>query len=64
MLWFIIYRLYYVEIGSFYDHFFEVFLINVCLILSNAFSASIAVIIQLLSFNLYLYYDYSEFFFK
>ena len=53
----IIYGLYYVEVGSFYAHFLKCFLIiNGGWILSKAFSASIEMIIWLLSFNLLIWY--------
>ena len=51
----ILYGLYYVEIGSFYAHFFKSFIINGCCILSKAFSASIEIIIWFSSFSLLLW---------
>ena len=51
----IIYGLYYVEVGSFYAHFWRVLIINGCWILSKAFSASIEITIQFLSFNLLIW---------
>ena len=46
-----------VEVGSFCAHFFwRVLIINGCWILSKAFSASIGVVIWLLSFNLLIWY--------
>ena len=51
----IIYGPYYVEVGSFYAHFQRVLIINRCWILSKAFSASIEIIIWLLSFNLLIW---------
>ena len=46
------YGLYYVEVGSLYAHFLESFYYKWMLNLSNAFSASIEMIIQYLSFIL------------
>ena len=48
----IIYGLYYVEVVSFYVIFWSNFIINQCWIFSKAFSASIELIMQFLSFNL------------
>ena len=42
---FIIYGLYYAEVGSFYAYFWRVFIINVCWIFLKDFSASIEIII-------------------
>ena len=47
--------LYYVEVGSFYAHFFEVLIINGCWILSKVFPASLEIIIWFLSFNLLIW---------
>ena len=55
----IIYGLYYVEVGFFYAYFWRVFIINVCWKLSDlskSFSASIEMIIWLLSFNLLIWF--------
>ena len=51
------YGLYYVEIHPFYTHFWDLFflIINRCWILSNAFFASIEMIIQILSFILLMW---------
>ena len=51
----IICGLYYVEVYSFYAHFFGVLIINRCWIFSKAFSASIEIIIWFLSLNLLLW---------
>ena len=52
---FIIYGLYYVELGSFYAHLLKSLIINGCWILSKHFSASIEINIWFLSFNLSIY---------
>ena len=52
---FFIYGFYYIEVGSFYIHFLKHFTINECWILLKAFSASIEIIIFLLSFNLLIW---------
>ena len=48
---FTIYDLHYVEVVSFYVHFWGVIVINGCLILSKYFSASTEIIIWILSFK-------------
>ena len=48
---FTIYDLHYVEVVSFYVHFWRVVVINRCLILSKYFSASIEIIMWILSFK-------------
>ena len=53
---FVVYGFYYVEVCSFYACFLKSFIINGCWILSKAFSASIEIIIRLLSFNLLMWY--------
>ena len=52
---FIIYGLYYVEVGSFHANFLKSFLINRCWILSKAFYACTQIIIWFLSFNLLMW---------
>ena len=51
----IIYGLYYVELSSFYAHFWRDLIISGCWILSKAFSVSIEIIIWFLSFNLLIW---------
>ena len=56
---FVVYSFYYVEVCSFYSCFLEsffFFIINGCWILSKAFSASIEIIIWILSFSLLIWW--------
>uniref|UniRef100_A0A9L0R6A8 Uncharacterized protein n=1 Tax=Equus caballus TaxID=9796 RepID=A0A9L0R6A8_HORSE len=52
---FVVYGLYYVEVVSFYAHFVQIFIINGCWILSNAFSASIEMIMWFLFLSLLMW---------
>ena len=51
-----IYSFYFVEICSFYSHFADCFYHNGCCTLSNAFSASIDMIMWFFSFILFMWY--------